>query len=765
MQKRFKKLIACLCCLAMMVPLCAFPATAEDAPATEEAAASEEAAESGETYDMDPEEPLITDEQALAEMELATENSKMALYYNKKGQIALVDKATGEVWWSNPINVDAAAGKAAQKTKLKSSMSMTFAQPSKRSTTAQNSSDQKVKCKIKVKKNSDGLDITYDYGNAEISVPVKVTLKDDYLSVSVDTAGIVESNSDKIVTNLIMMGAFGAAEPDETGYFVIPDGSGALINFNNNKMNYKTYKGQVYGRNVTVVETTKPAVTQNVYLPMYGIVKGNSGMMVVADKGDTCATINAYTKGQEKTSYNACYFDFEIRTDDEYLMDVNSNPLTVYEKRGILVPEIEVRYYPVSKADKSEVNYVDIADSYRNYLTKEQGVTKSAAADKSALYVDFYGAVMKQETVLGLPVMMQHETTSFEEAKTILEKLKELGVDDIVANYNQWTTDDIKEKVADDAKPASKLGGKKDFKALKAYAEENGIALYPAVDNLTFESGNGYFTMTDTAIRVSNAYSRQIEYDLNHGVENQFYDAISLLSPRKYEKMFKSLTKSYSKAGIDNISLGSATTVIYGDYGKKSVSREMFKYNLQSYLEEMKGSIGSILADGANAYVLKYVDHVSNVPLNSSKFDIFDQEIPFYQIVMSGVKPVSTTAVNGDAQVADLVLRAIASGTNLRFDLLAETADELKDTRYDKYYYANCEYWVEDAAACYKFADEILSKTAGSTITEYNVLSETKIETVYENGTKTIVDLEARTVDVNGKKVSIYDYIGKEVIG
>ncbi len=765
MQKRFKKLIACLCCLAMMVPLCVIPATAEDAPATEEAAASEEAAESSETYAMDTEEPLITDEQALAEMELATENSKMALYYNKKAQIALVDKATGEVWWSNPINVDAAAGKAAQKTKLKSSMTMTFAQRSKRSTTAQNSGDQKVKCKIKVKKNSDGLDVTYDYGNAEISVPVKFTLKDDYLSVSVDTTGIVETNADKIVTNLIMLGAFGAAEPDETGYFVIPDGSGALINFNNNKMNYKTYKGQVYGRNITAVETTKPAVTQNVYLPMYGIVKGNSGMMVVADKGDTCATINAYTKGQEKTSYNACYFDFEIRTDDEYLMGGDANPLAVYEKRGILVPEIEVRYYPVSNSDKSEVDFVDIADTYRDYLTKEQGVTKSAAVDKSALYVDFYGAVMKQETVLGFPVMMQHETTSFEEAKTILEKLKELGVDDIVANYNQWTTDDIKEKVADDAKPASKLGGKKEFKSLKAYAEENGIALYPAVDNLTFESGNGYFTMTDTAIRVSNAYSRQIEYDLNHGVENQFYDAISLLSPRKHEKMFESLTKSYSKAGINNISLGSLTTVIYGDYGRKSVSREMFKYNLQGYLEEMKGSVGSILADGANAYVLKYVDHVSNVPLNSSKFDLFDQEIPFYQIVMSGVKPVSTTAVNGDAQVADLVLRAIASGTNLRFDLLAESADELKDTRYDKYYYANYEYWIEDAAACYKFADQVLSKTAGSSITEYNVLSETKIETVYENGTKTIVDLEARTVDVNGKTISIYDYIGKEVIG
>jgi hypothetical protein len=271
--------------------------------------------------------------------------------------------------------------------------------------------------------------------------------------------------------------------------------------------------------------------------------------------------------------------------------------------------------------------------------------------------------------------------------------------------------------------------------------------------------------MTNTAIRVSNAYSRQLTYDLAYGIENKYYDALSLLSPRVYDKVFKNLAKSYNKYGLTNISVGTASTKLYGDYGRNSVSREMFKNDLREYYKLIDDQVGSVLADGANAYVLKYVDHVSNVPLNSSKFDIFDQEIPFYQIVMSGLKPVSTTAVNGDAQVADLVLRAIASGTNLRFDLLAESADELKDTRYDKYYYANYEYWIEDAAACYKFADQVLSKTAGSKIVEYNVLSETKIETVYENGTKTIVDLEARTVDVNGKTISIYDYIGKEVIG
>ncbi|MBD5145347.1 MAG: hypothetical protein HDT21_05460 [Ruminococcus sp.] len=762
MQKRLKKLIACLCCLAMMIPLCAFPASS-DSDASEDTSSSDDAPMDEDDYAMDDDEPLITDDQAMAEMKLAVENDKLALWYNDKDiTLALVDKTTGKIWWSSPINADASAGKAAQKQELKSGMTLVYGEPAARRTTQSHS---KAKSTAKMKATATGVEVTYDFSQAEIAVPVVYTLHDDYMSLNVVTKDIEEKTASKITTNLTFMSTFGAADTEEEGYFVIPDGSGAVINFNNNKAGYRVYKGKVYGRDITAVNTTKPTTSRQVYLPMYGIVKGDSGMMVVADKGDTCASINAYVAGQKKTSYNSCYFDFEIRTSDEYLMGGEANPLKVFEKRGILVPEIEIRYYPVSNSDKSEVDYTDIAAAYRNYLKTSQGVEKSPAADSSALYVDLYGATLKQETVLGFPVTMQHKTTSFSDAKNILEQLKGLGVDNMVVNYNQWTTADIKEKVSDKAKPASILGGKSDFNALMDYAKSNNITIYPEVDNLTFKSGNGYFTMTDTTIRVSNAYSRQIEYDLAHGVENKFYDAMSLLSPRKYAKMFTNIGKSYSKYGLDTVSLGSATTVIYGDYGRNSVSREMFKYNLQSYMEELKSSVPSIFADGANAYVLKYVDHVSDVPLNSSKYDVFDGDIPFYQIVMSGLKPVSTTAVNGDAQVADLVLRAIACGSNLRFDFTAETADELKDTRYDVLYYANYTYWLEDAAGCYKFANEVLSQTAGAEITDYNVLSDGEIETVYSNGITTRVNLSDRTVTVNGKTISIYDYVGEEAIG
>ncbi|MCD7730833.1 MAG: DUF5696 domain-containing protein [Oscillospiraceae bacterium] len=760
MRINIKKIIAGACCLAMMLSVGTIPVSSDDEEGTE-------VTESSEDEEIEPaDEDYVprTEDEAMADMTLVAENSNLALYKNEdEVTLALVDKSNGEIWWSNPINADGSAGKNAQIQELKAGMTLIYGEPSKRRTTTINS---KVKGKAKIEDVTNGVKITYSFSSADITVPVTYTLEEDYLKLYVDTSEIVEEDSDKIVTDLSFMTTFGAATDEEEGYYVVPDGSGALINFNNGKTGLKVYSGKVYGSDITAVSQTAPAVTQQVYLPMYGIVKENSGLMVVADKGDTCATINAYVSGQNKTSYNTCYFDFEIRTSDEYLMGGDSNPLKVFEKRGILVPEIEVRYYPVSSTDNGSVDYIDIADKYRDYLTSsEYGVTKSETVDETALYVDFYGAVLKQESIVGLPITMQHVATSFDDAQDILSELQSGGVDNIVVNYNQWTTADIKEKVSDEAKPASKLGGKSDFNSLLSFAESNNISIYPAVDNLTFKTGNGYWTMTDTAIRVSNAYSKQYTYDLAYGIENQYYDAMSLLSPATYEKIFNSLAESYSSYGLTNISAGSASTVIYGDYGKKALSREMVKYDLQEYYQLLNDQVGSVLADGANAYILPYVDHITNVPLNSSKYDIFDMDIPFYQIVMHGLKSYSTTAVNGDAQIADLILNAVASGSNLRFDLVAEEANELKDTRYDVYYYAESVYWTEDAASCYSFVKEILSDVSNQKITEYNILSDDEIETVYENGTKTVVNMTDRTVTKNGTVYNLYDYIGKEVIG
>ncbi len=63
-----------------------------------------------------------------------------------------------------------------------------------------------------------------------------------------------------------------------------------------------------------------------------------------------------------------------------------------------------------------QIDYVDIAGKYRDYLTTDYGVSQSEAVNNSPLYIDLFGGVVKTEPILGIPVQMAYEATSFDEA-------------------------------------------------------------------------------------------------------------------------------------------------------------------------------------------------------------------------------------------------------------------------------------------------------------------------------------------------------------
>lgn len=60
----------------------------------------------------------------------------------------------------------------------------------------------------------------------------------------------ISSATGSLLTSISVFNSFGAALDDEEGSFVIPDGSGALINFNNGKTSAKAicqrFTDQIY---------------------------------------------------------------------------------------------------------------------------------------------------------------------------------------------------------------------------------------------------------------------------------------------------------------------------------------------------------------------------------------------------------------------------------------------------------------------------------------------------------------------------------------
>ncbi|MDD6279418.1 MAG: DUF5696 domain-containing protein [Oscillospiraceae bacterium] len=665
--------------------------------------------------------------------------------------IGLENKSNGYIWWSSPL--DSTRDKIATpilRSELRSSSVLRYGVVDARSPhnyMRSNSSD----CETKVSDISNGIKVTYTYPKVGISYPVEYTIEDDHLKASLRVSEITEKNSNDIATEITLLGSFGAAGINDEGYFVIPDGSGALVRFNNDRTFTGSYAQRVYGSDVTAVPNVKGAVTKQIYLPMYGIVNDDgNAMLVVASKGDSNAILNAEVSKQSNSSYNICNFTFMLRDIDTFYMSgKNKVELTVFEGGKIKSDDIEVRYYPI---EEENADYVDIADKYRDYLLSEGGVAVKSEANNAPMYLDLYGGVEKKTPVLGIPVTMKKSITSFSQAKDIVTMLNESGVDNMVVSYNNWTSDGIKNQVDTGAKPSGTLGGKSDFSSFKTYIDNNGYELYPVSDNRDFTSGNGYYSFTSTSVRISGAYSRIISYDRAYGIPDGFKKNMSLLSPELFGEVFSEVAENYSGSGINGVSIGSLTSSLYGDYGKKNISR----YNAMNMLAEsyktLNESLGNgILADSANAYAFPYVSHITGVPLSSSRYDMFDEDIPFYQIVMHGVIPYSTTALNGSADSETLLLMAAASGSNLSYDMLYEETSELKDTDFDIYYYANQSNWVNAAAEEYKLISSILSGVSDCTITDY-VTDGDVITTTYSNGTVIEVDLENKTISADGTK-------------
>ena len=718
-------------------------ATADESSdkAAEDSAADEKTTT---TASKDDEVQPITDEEALAMCEKITENDKIALYLDEENErLCLYVKASGKYWWTSPINVQAdqtiidtvkgTAMKNAQRKQIAASAAIRVGDLRQEKRTESPAPVYSNKAKVKWQKNSDGVVATYNYVSDGVKLKIHYVLEDDNLYVYCDSDEIEEKNTSqvdgKVLTKIEFCPNFGAADSTATGYMIVPDGSGAVINYNNGKTEYADYNQQVFGRDYTAVPITAPRTTQQAYMPVLATVSGSSGLVCVASDGESNVYAHAQVCGQEKQAYNTCYFEFETRSSDSFFMSGdNSNKITVFEKNGIKTERFGVRYYPVDSDNGEDLNYADCAQVYRNYLINNKGLTAKAQANKSDLYVDLYGGVMKDTSILGIPFNLKTEITGFDQASDILDILKDGGVDNITVNYNDWTNDSIKNKISTEVSPSGKLGGSSAFD--KLISKDDNMKIVPSMNNFKMDSGSwGYMTLTSTAIRVSNAYSRQSSYSPAFGVAEKGVSP-ALLTPNKYSNVFTEMLESYTDEKLTSIGFGDYSTKLVSDYSKKDPSSRSKTMNtIVDGYKSASEKISTVFADGANSYVLPYVTNVSNVPVYSSGFNVTDFDIPFYQMVIHGYVDYASTPINKSSNSDETFLLSLASGSQIHYDMTYADADTLQDTEYDDLYYSNYAGWTDLAANQYKKVSSILSGVSDYTITKYELSDDKNVLT------------------------------------
>jgi hypothetical protein len=173
------------------------------------------------------------------------------------------------------------------------------------------------------------------------------------------------------ITAISLLPYLDAAWTNQYGYLFVPDGSGALINFNNGKQRFDSYSEAVYGSDEIVQPDYRGAVKESVRLPVFGMKNGTRAYLGVVTHGEGVTDINADVSNRIN-SYNYVYptmnYKYLVKTmssDRKRELAVTSPP--------VILKDYAVRYYFL-EADKA--SYSGMARRYQKYLAEEKGLKK-----------------------------------------------------------------------------------------------------------------------------------------------------------------------------------------------------------------------------------------------------------------------------------------------------------------------------------------------------------------------------------------------------
>ncbi len=447
-------------------------------------------------------------------------NSKLSLSVEKDGSIVLTDLENGNEFRSTPADITEQGKIHASFRPRALSQIMIDAVDEE----GQTSSYTSNMAKVTVKSNDKKIVVEYNFEEVKIKLNVVYTLKGKSLIASIPlesikdnvkftretSTQIADKNVEKIVkcyslTKVSLLPYFNAGNDLEEGFILVPDGSGAIINFNNGKGDRILYNQKVYGNDAIVNRKNMTANTQNVLLPVIGIHKeatettSASNMLLYVEEGDAAAVVNANSSilnSQSNNSYNYGYFSFIYRSSSKVEMLENTEyavAATMMANNYASCKNFTVSYNILSP----EGDYNEMAVATREKLMKD-GLKADKITDK--VYVEAYMSVNKTKHFLGIPYKATEVLTTFNECLNLIKKLDGNAVM-ILNGIDKYGA--IGGTIDTSFAVQSGLGGIKKYKSFVNSAKKLGTEVFPVSEFVLYNKSQwGYTTFWDNARSV-----------------------------------------------------------------------------------------------------------------------------------------------------------------------------------------------------------------------------------------------------------------------
>lgn len=557
------------------------------------------------------------------------------------------------------------------------------------------------------------------------------------------------------ITEIRPIPYFGSGGKDDTGFMFVPDGSGAIINFNNGKQTQSSYKSDMYGwdyaiRRDAVIDENKAN------MPLFGISNNGSSFLCILEEGNSYAYVEAGVSGGTH-DYNYAAANYNLIHSE--MMDISAKSdrtVRMFEER-LPNEDLKQKYIFLDEDD-----YVSMATVYREYIMEQFSMSKRTESDLPVA-VEIIGAIDRTKHYMGIPVRKPYELTSYKEALGMVQELKQAGFTDLSINYNGWFNKGYLHEPPNKVKLISELGSKKDFKKLVNYSKDNNVDLYLAAtmqfvynDSMT----DNFIGVRDAAKHVNRKLVELTPYNpVNYGEQEGLYKYY-LARPSYYLKNIDKYASEITELGANGIAFEDIGKILSADYNRKNlVTREQVKNLQMEKLEGLSTGGKNIMIRSGNMYAVPYADFIVDVNLATKGYNIIDEEIPFYQIALHGLVSYAGTPINLAPNYNNLLLKTVETGAGLQFSFMDADIFNLRDSRYTNYYSSDFSQWKEEASNLYTQLKNDFGHLYNQFITDHQKLAKGVYMTVYEDGTQVIVNYNDRVYNHNGIEISASDYI------
>jgi hypothetical protein len=326
----------------------------------------------------------------------------------------------------------------------------------------------------------------------------------------------------------------------------------------------------------------------------------------------------------------------------------------------------------------------------------------------------------------------------------MINEISGFGWQNVRVKLTGWFNHSVEHSTPTQIKLINALGSNRDFQNMVAAAEKYGYDFYPDVDFHYIRDVklfDGFSLYNDAARYVNRRRIEKYPFSFVWFGERIRWGKLSYVSrPSSMVSMIDTFTTKAAGLGLNNIAFRSLGARLSGDYDEKQmVSREASMKMRQEKLAELSGGTGILLNTGY-AYAVPWADFITDLPLDDQSFGIIDTSVPFYPMVLHGLVPYTGRAINLAEDYTKNLLKIIESGAGLYFSFMTEETAVLQETKFRQFYANEYHKWVRDADALYQRFSADFAGLYNQAITDHRILSAGVTMTVYENGTRVIVN-------------------------